>query len=82
MKYCIIPLLILVFSLSSCHLGDEGEYYTIQGFTQGTTYRITYQHRTEDDLKGRVDTLLREFDLSLSTYEPAISMLHFSDSNC
>ncbi len=71
MKYSIISILVLFTQLSSCNTGDKGEYYTIQGFTQGTTYRITYQHPTEYDLKGRIDTLLRQFDLSLSTYEPA-----------
>ncbi|MCP4309794.1 MAG: FAD:protein FMN transferase [Bacteroidetes bacterium] len=71
MKHSIISLLILLILLTSCNVGDEGEYYTIRGFTQGTTYHITYQHPTEDDLKGKVDTLLRQFDLSLSSYEPA-----------
>ena len=69
MKY--IPLLLAISVIAvSCANRDKGEYYTIQGFTQGTTYRITYQHPTEYDLKGRIDSLLREFDLSLSSYEP------------
>ncbi|MCK5136223.1 MAG: FAD:protein FMN transferase [Bacteroidales bacterium] len=69
MKYLnILTIFVLV---SSCKPGGGGEYYSLQGFTQGTTYRITYQHPTEHDLKGRVDSLLGAFDLSLSTYEPA-----------
>ncbi len=31
----------------------RGEYHSIQGFTQGTTYHITYQHPTEFDLKEK-----------------------------
>ena len=71
MKYSIIISIILFALFTSCNTGNEGEYYTIKGFTQGTTYRITYQHPTEYDLKGKVDTLLRQFDLSLSSYEPS-----------
>ncbi len=67
----IVTFLFLLSIFSSCEFGAGGEYYTIQGFTQGTTYRISYQHPTEYDLQGRIDSLLRLFDLSLSTYEPA-----------
>ena len=52
MKYSIAALIVLFVLLASCVSKDEGEYYTITGFTQGTTYRITYQHPTEYDLKG------------------------------
>jgi thiamine biosynthesis lipoprotein len=62
---------LMVLLAPSCDFRGQGEYYTIQGFTQGTTYHIIYQHPTEYDLQGRVDSLLRVFDLSLSTYEPA-----------
>ncbi len=68
MKY--FTLLALFVLVSSCNPGGGGEYYSIQGFTQGTTYRITYQHPTEYDMKERVDSLLKAFDQSLSTYEP------------
>ncbi len=67
MKYIII--LILFVQVSSCKPVGGGEYYSIQGFTQGTSYRITYQHPTEQNLKGRIDSLLSAFDRSLSTYD-------------
>jgi len=67
MKYIII--IGFLIAAYSCQLGGGGEYYPIQGFTQGTTYRITYQHPTEYDLKGRIDSLLKVFDSSLSTYD-------------
>jgi thiamine biosynthesis lipoprotein len=60
---------LLALVAASCSLGGGGEYYTLQGFTQGTTYQVKYQHPTESDLKDEVDSLLRAFDLSLSTYE-------------
>ena len=65
--FILLPALMAV----SCNLGPRGEYYSIKGFTQGTSYRITYQHPFESDLQAEIDTLLRHFDLSLSTYEPA-----------
>ena len=68
---------------SSCNLRrGEGEYYTIQGFAQGTTYRVTWQHPTEYDLQGRIDSLLDAFNLSLSTYEPksVISRINRNES--
>lgn len=54
---------------SSCNPLSRGEYYSFQGFTQGTTYRIIYQHPTVSDLQGRIDSLLRRFDSSLSSYD-------------
>lgn len=71
MKFKKHLLLIALPFVLSCNFDNEGEYYSIQGFTQGTTYHITYQHPTEDNLKERVDSLLGVFDLSLSTYLPA-----------
>jgi len=69
MRRYIIVLLILMVWISSCNTGSGGAYHRIQGFTQGTTYRIIYQHPTEDDLQGRIDSLLRSFDRSLSSYD-------------
>ena len=67
----ILPvILILAVLISGCNPKGGGEYYTLQGFTQGTTYRITYQHPTEHDISGRIDSLLDDFDQSLSLYEP------------
>ena len=56
----------------SCNLNNQQGYYiTLDGPTQGTSYHITYQSDDSADLQNAVDTLLRKFDLSLSTYEPA-----------
>ena len=82
MKY--ITVLTLFVLVSSCQSGGgRGEYYSIQGFTQGTTYHITYQHPTEYDLKERVDSLLKAFDQSLSTYQPTsiISAINRNQEN-
>ena len=70
-SFVVVPVALFVALLTTaCDRGDTGgEYYSLQGFTQGTTYRITYQHPSENNLKGRIDSLLRVFDSSLSTYD-------------
>ena len=71
MRWTYMAVLGLVLWITGCSSGlGGGEYYSIQGFTQGTTYRITYQHPTQDDLQGQIDSLLKVFDSSLSTYDP------------
>ena len=49
-----------------------GPYISIAGFTQGTSYHITYQAPGSDSVnyQPEIDTLLHRFDLSLSTYVP------------
>ncbi|RLD93143.1 MAG: FAD:protein FMN transferase, partial [Bacteroidetes bacterium] len=69
MKFRLIPLLVLLAWIGACKPASEGEYYSIQGFTQGTTYRITYQHPTLSELQEEIDLLLRAFDSSLSSYD-------------
>ena len=69
MKFrCKLSLAILL-SISSCNPASKGEYYSVQGFTQGTTYSITYQHPTLSDLHEEIDSILRVFDSSLSSYD-------------
>jgi len=64
----LLAFLIPVFLLS-CNFEGGGEYHTVQGLAQGTSYRITYQHPTEYNLKHRIDSILEAFDMSLSSYE-------------
>jgi thiamine biosynthesis lipoprotein len=66
----ILPALVVCVTGCNPKAGG-GEYYSIQGFTQGTSYRITYQHPTEYDIQERIDSLLDAFDQSLSLYEPS-----------
>lgn len=49
---------------------EPGPYISIAGFTQGTTYHMTYQSPKQDslNLKNEIDALLADFDQSLSTY--------------
>jgi len=69
MKFRCFLFLAILFSISSCNPASKGEYYSVQGFTQGTTYSITYQHPTLSDLHDEIDSILRVFDSSLSSYD-------------
>jgi thiamine biosynthesis lipoprotein len=50
---------------------QTGYYISFEGPTEGTSYHITYESRDSINYQDQVDSLLRQFDLSLSTYEPA-----------
>ena len=47
-----------------------GTYIKLAGFTQGTTYHITYKSKDKLNLQDKIDTLLADFDRSLSAYLP------------
>jgi thiamine biosynthesis lipoprotein len=55
----------------------------IAGFTQGTTYNITYEFPDTTDLKPQVDSILKVFDMSFSLYEPQslISKINRNEEN-
>ena len=73
-KKLTIQLIILVLILFSIYLisrpGKRGEYVSVAGLTQGTTYHITYESRKGENLKPDFDSLLADYDLSLSSYNP------------
>jgi len=55
--------IILSIFLFSC---QDVEYKKIEGLTQGTTYHIIYNK--DKDLQKEVDSILKDIDLSLSSY--------------
>lgn len=60
--------LILVISCNYRQTG--GNYIFTEGFTQGTTYHITYESTDSIDLTYQFDSLLQVFDQSLSAWLP------------
>ncbi len=83
MKIKIFIVLLSFLTLLSCKdKSDEGIYLKIQGFTQGTTYVITYQSEDSININPMIDSLLHDFDMSLSTYIPnsIISLMNSNDS--
>ncbi len=76
-----LPLIfVLLFTVvfSSCQ--KKANYYKINGYAQGTTYHITYQG--DKEFSSEIDSLLRNFDQSLSTYveNSIISKINKNDS--
>lgn len=48
---------------------SEAIYSTIQGFAEGTSYRIIYEGR--EDFQQEIESLLSVFEKSLSVYDPS-----------
>jgi thiamine biosynthesis lipoprotein len=71
MKSYIFVVPALMALMAACSPGSDAEYQSIQGFTQGTTYHITYQYDGVTDLTDSINALLRSFDASLSSYDSA-----------
>ncbi len=67
MKRLFIITLLGLF-IFSCK--QKTEYISFGGFTQGTTYSITYQSNDTINYKKEIEHLLADFDTSLSTYNP------------
>ncbi len=72
--------LLIALLFSSCS-PDEGIYWKVQGFTQGTTYMITYKTSDSTNINPVIDSLLHDFDLSLSTYIPNSIITRINDND-
>lgn len=78
----ISTILISAFLYAGCiNNQSEKEYLKIGGETQGTTYNITFEYEKGKNLKAEIEAVLKDFDNSLSTYEPAsvISRINSND---
>jgi len=63
-KIYLTVVIAIIFTLQSCQ--PDETYTRISGETQGTTYNIIYNK--SEMLKHEIDSLLHNFDKSLSTY--------------
>jgi len=63
-------LLNLIFLVSACRR-EIRTAINISGPAQGTSYNITYLAGPYSNYRASIDSLLREIDLSLSTYVPS-----------
>ena len=72
-----VSVLIGLFIIRSY---NSQKYIVNYGFIQGTTYNIKYKHN--EDIQNKIDSVLHQFDLSLSTYIPnsIISKFNQNDS--
>ncbi|MEI6851611.1 MAG: FAD:protein FMN transferase [Bacteroidota bacterium] len=82
MKKYFVLILIISSLLFSCKPKHACKYDHINGYTQGTTYSMTYENCTDNDYHGAIDSILRDFDMSLSQYVPnsIISRINSNDT--
>lgn len=71
MKKYIYLSIGMLFLFDSCKSPERLNYYKLSGFAQGTSYHITYGVQDSINYQEPIDSLLRDFDLSLSTYDSA-----------
>lgn len=76
-----LPILLLI-ALVSCK-DREKEYVKFGGFAQGTTYSIAYRDAEKRNLQQQIDSVLNDFDFSLSIYNPKsiISRMNSNDTS-
>lgn len=79
----IIFLIVIGLYFASCNQTPKSTYINLEGFTQGTTYSITYESLDNINYKKEIETLLANFDSSLSTYNElsVISQINYNKSN-
>lgn len=65
-----MPVLLWLSIILFCGLKAQDSTIRIEGYTQGTTYHITYIDTLERDFQPEIETILHNFDLSVSTYNP------------
>jgi len=73
---------LLILTFIGCGANKPGPYRKIAGFTQGTTFHITYEDKANKDLSGNVDSIFRAFDFTFSEYIPnsIVSRINNNDS--
>ncbi|WP_321517012.1 FAD:protein FMN transferase [Marinifilum fragile] len=78
LKY--ISLFLLIIVVGACK--QEAKYHFNEGKVFGTFYHMVYQYPNEDGLQAEILEKLKEFDFSLSTYNPesVISRVNENDS--
>jgi thiamine biosynthesis lipoprotein len=91
MKHIILFSYFLIFNcvlLIGCkenkieaELTQKLEYAKISGKTMGTTYNMTYQFIENGNLKQEIDSILIDFNKSLSTYDSTSTISKFNLSN-
>lgn len=76
--FCVLVILIFI----SCGSDKPALYRKIGGFTQGTTFHITYEDKADKDLSTSIDSIFKVFDLTFSEYIPnsIVSGINKNDS--
>ncbi len=60
----------LMFLVLQTHCLAQTNLIKIEGYTQGTTYHISYYDSNQRDFQPEIEAILKDFDQSVSTYNP------------
>jgi thiamine biosynthesis lipoprotein len=76
---CIFPFL---YTACSTKQQIDTNYIQLQGYAQGTTFKIIYDDSLHRDFSTQIDSLLKQLDTSLSSYihQSIISRVNKNDS--
>jgi thiamine biosynthesis lipoprotein len=68
-------------TIFTCNPKPAYEYCKIEGFAQGSSYHITFENTTKKNYNVVIDSILRDFDMSLSEFIPnsIISRINSND---
>jgi thiamine biosynthesis lipoprotein len=66
----LLILFLFLISFASCQEKKELKVFKMSGAAQGTYYAITYCSDDDENLQPAIDSLLRQFDMSVSAYVP------------
>lgn len=80
-----VLLLILNSLLSGCGPSAgkvvSGNYQSFEGETMGTYYRVTFDNPGIADLQPKVDSILRQLNMEVSTYIPQSTISRFNEAD-
>lgn len=78
-RFKFIVLLLITIAFVSCK--QEAKYHFNEGKVFGTFYHIVYQYPNEEGLQAEILEKLKEFDYSLSTYNPESVITKVNDND-
>jgi thiamine biosynthesis lipoprotein len=78
-RFKFIVLLLVTIAFVSCK--QEAKYHFNEGKVFGTFYHIVYQYPNEEGFQAEILEKLKEFDYSLSTYNPESVITKVNDND-
>lgn len=72
---------IIILALIGCASCSSKEYVQLTGFTQGTTYAITYADKQGRDFHGDIEQIFEQVDKSMSLYRDSSIINLFNNAN-
>jgi len=70
MRVRLLFYTLIVLLNVNCGPDKLSPYRKLTGFTQGTTFHITYEDKADKDLSGSIDSIFNAFNLTFSAYIP------------